>query len=257
MESTAPFAKKTLWASRILSGLAILFLLMDGIAKLFKPAPVVEATVGLGYPEHLIIPLGITLTLCTILYAVPRTAMLGAILLTGYLGGAVVTHVRVGGGWFPILFPIFWGVLIWGGLYLRESRLQALVPLTSPAAAASTKMRWAGYALSVLPVPLLLFSAWMKLSKAPPAVQGIVQFGFPESVLVGIGIAELLCTALYLIPRTAVLGAILLTGYLGGATATHLRVGDPFFIPIIMGIVLWGALYLRDIRLRALIPWRH
>lgn len=257
MESNAPLPKKTLWASRILSGLPFLFLLFDGVAKLFRPAPVVEATVKLGFPEHLIIPLGITLTLCTILYAIPRTVMLGAILLTGYLGGAVVTHVRMQEGWFPILFPVFLGVLLWGGLYLRESRLQALVPLASPANVTSTKMRWAGYVLSVLPALLLLFSAWMKLSKAPPAMQGFVQFGFPESVLVGIGIVELLCTALYLIPRTAVLGAILLTGYLGGATATHLRVGDAFITPIIVGAVLWGALYLRDARIRALIPLRN
>lgn len=257
MQSNAPLSNKTLWASRVLSGLPSLFLLLDGIAKLFKPTPVVEATVKLGYPEHLIIPLGITLTLCTIIYAIPRTVMLGAILLTGYLGGAVATHVRAGGGWFPILFPVILGTLIWGGLYLRELRLQALIPFTSPTAATSTKARWAGYALSVLPALLLLFSAWLKLTKAAPVVQGVVQFGYPESVIIGIGVLELLCTVLYLIPRTASLGAILLTGYLGGATATHLRVSDPFLMPIIVGIVIWGGLYLREARVRTLIPFRN
>ena len=112
-----------------MSGLPALFLLFDGIAKLFKPAFVVEGTVKLGYSESVIIPLGIVVTICTILYVIPRTAMLGAILLTGYLGGAVDTHVHAGEGWFRILFPVIFGVLIWGGLYLRDERLQALIPL--------------------------------------------------------------------------------------------------------------------------------
>jgi hypothetical protein len=76
-------------------------------------------------------PLGIILLICTILYVIPRTAVLGAILLTGYLGGAVVTHVRAGEGWFPITFPIIFGVFLWGGLYLRDTRLRALIPLRS------------------------------------------------------------------------------------------------------------------------------
>ncbi len=126
-----PVSKQMLWAGRIISALPTLFLLFDGIAKLFKPAFVVEGTVKYGYSESVIIPLGIVLTLCTILYIIPRTAVLGAILLTGYLGGAVDTHVRAGEGWFPILFPVFFGVLIWGGLYLRDARLRALLPLKS------------------------------------------------------------------------------------------------------------------------------
>jgi len=98
--------------------------------KLFKPAPVVEATVKLGYPESVIVPLGIVLTASTVLYLIPRTSVLGAILLTGYLGGAVATHVRVGEGLFPISLPIIFGVLIWGGLYLRDERLPRLIPLS-------------------------------------------------------------------------------------------------------------------------------
>ncbi len=111
-----------------MSWLPALFLLMDGVMKLFKPAFVVNETVRLGYPEGSIVPLGIVLTLCTILYLVPRTAVLGAILLTGYLGGAVATHVRFYEGWFPILFPVVFGVLLWGGLCLRDDRLRALLP---------------------------------------------------------------------------------------------------------------------------------
>ena len=94
-----------------------------------KTAVVVEATVKLGYAETVILPLGIVLLGCTVLYAIPRTSVLGAILLTGYLGGAVVTHVRVGDTLFTIVFPIIFGVLIWGGLYLRDERLRALIPL--------------------------------------------------------------------------------------------------------------------------------
>jgi DoxX-like protein len=123
-------SRKTRWAGRILSTLPVLFLLMDGIMKLVKPEPVVKATVELGYPENVIMAIGVVLLGCVILYVVPRTAVLGAILLTGYLGGAIATHVRVGNPLFShALFPVYLAVLIWGGLYLRESRLRALIPL--------------------------------------------------------------------------------------------------------------------------------
>ncbi|MBP6821411.1 MAG: DoxX family protein [Acidobacteria bacterium] len=115
-------------------------------------------------------------------------------------------------------------------------------------------MLWAGRILSALPVLMLLFSAIMKFMKPAQVLQGLAQFGYQESVVLSLGILELACTVVYLVPRTAVLGAILLTGYLGGATATHVRVGDQFFIPIVLGVLLWGGLYLRDERLRALIP---
>ncbi len=128
---TAPVSAKTLWAGRIMSGLPALFLLLDGVGKLIKPAPVVEGTLRLGYPESVIIPLGIVLLACTLVYVIPRTSVLGAILLTGYLGGAVATHVRAGDGWFPILFPVILGALLWGGLYLRDERLRALIPTGS------------------------------------------------------------------------------------------------------------------------------
>jgi len=114
-----------------MSGIPILFLLIDGVGKLVQPAPVVEATVRLGYPESLILDLGILLLGCVAVHAIPRTSVLGAILLTGYLGGAVATHVRVGEGLFPVFFPVIVGVLIWGGLFLRDARLRALLPLRS------------------------------------------------------------------------------------------------------------------------------
>ncbi|MBC7929500.1 MAG: DoxX family protein [Rubrivivax sp.] len=128
---TAPVSNKLLWAGRITSALLALFLLVDGIMKLFKSALVVEATVRLGYPESVIVGLGIVLITCTVLYLIPRTSILGAILLTGYLGGATATHVRVGEGLFPVLFPVVLGALVWLGLYLRDGRLRSLIPLRS------------------------------------------------------------------------------------------------------------------------------
>jgi hypothetical protein len=114
-----------------------------------------------------------------------------------------------------------------------------------------------GYIVSALPVLLLLFSAVLKLIKPAPVVQGFAQFGFPESLIFSLGILELACTAVYLIPRTSILGAILLTGYLGGATATNVRVGEPFLGPVIAGVLVWGGVYLRDPLVRALIPLRR
>jgi hypothetical protein len=117
-----------LWSGRVMSALPALFLVVDGVMKLAKPAVVVETTVQLGYPESVITGLGIVLLACTVLYVVPQTSVLGAILLTGYLGGAVATHVRVGGGLFEVLFPVVVGTLLGGGLVLRNPRLRALLP---------------------------------------------------------------------------------------------------------------------------------
>jgi hypothetical protein len=114
-----------------MSALPALFLLLDGAMKLVKPGFVVEATVRLGYPESVILPLGVVLLVCTALYLVPATSVLGAILLTGYLGGAVATHVRHEDTPFEILFPVLVGALLWGGLVLRDRRLRSLVPWRS------------------------------------------------------------------------------------------------------------------------------
>ena len=118
-----------LWGGRIASGIPALFLLVDGAMKLVKPTVVVETTMQLGYPEGVIVPLGLVLLASTILYLVPRTAVLGAILVTGYLGGAVATHVRVGNGAFEVLFPVIVGALVWAGLVLRNPRIADLLPL--------------------------------------------------------------------------------------------------------------------------------
>ena len=124
------------------------------------------------------------------------------------------------------------------------------------AAPASKKMLWTGRILSTLPVLALLMSGIMKLMKPPELVEGFAKLGWPDNLALGLGIVELTCTIIYVIPRTAVLGAILLTGYFGGAIATHVRIGEPFIVQFLLGVMLWLGLYLRDARLRALIPLR-
>jgi hypothetical protein len=119
-------------------------------------------------------------------------------------------------------------------------------------APASKKVLWIGRIISAVPVLVLLMSAGMKFVKPPPVVQSFAHLGLPEKLAFGLGALELICTGLYIFPRTAMLGAILLTGYLGGAIVSHLRVGDPF----IFGVLIWAGLFLRDKRLRALIPLR-
>ena len=135
---TAPVSKKGLWAGRIMTGLDVTFLTFDAILKFVTPAPapVVEAFAHVGWPLNLAPVLGMILLVSTVLYVIPKTSILGAILLTGYLGGAVATHLRAGDPLFShVLFPTYLGVLLWGGLYFREDRLRALIPLRSPKAA--------------------------------------------------------------------------------------------------------------------------
>jgi hypothetical protein len=128
ISQVVPISKKALWAGRILSGLPIVFLLVDALMKLMKARVAVDGSIELGYPESVVFGIGVLLLICTLLYAIPQTSFLGAILLTGYLGGAIATHVRVGNPLFShVLFPVYVAAMIWGGLYLRDSRLRALV----------------------------------------------------------------------------------------------------------------------------------
>lgn len=125
-------------------------------------------------------------------------------------------------------------------------------------ATVSKTMLWTGRIMSAVPVLLTLFGAVMKVAKVAAAVEGMTRAGIPERLVAPIGVLELICVATYVIPRTSVLGAILLTGLLGGATVTTLRIGDPTWpMPVILGMMAWGGLYLRDVRLRALIPLRR
>jgi len=123
---------RKLWAGGVLSGLSILFLLVDSGMKLAKARVSVEGTIELGYPESAVFVIGAILLVCTALYAVSRTSVLGAVLLTGYLGGAVATQLRVGNPLFShILFPVYFGTLVWAGLYLRDQRLRDFISHTN------------------------------------------------------------------------------------------------------------------------------
>lgn len=126
---TQSISKSRLWTGRIMSGIVILFMLMDCIMKFVKPKEVIDGTTLLGYQEHHIITLGVLGFISIVLYIIPQTAVLGALLLTGYFGGAIATHVRVDNPLFShVLFPIYLSILMWGGLWLRSVYLQQLVP---------------------------------------------------------------------------------------------------------------------------------
>jgi hypothetical protein len=116
---------------------------------------------------------------------------------------------------------------------------------------------WIGRVMSALPALLVLFGSVMKLMKTASVVEGFIRAGVPERLIIPVGIIELVCVIVYVIPQTAVLGAILMTGLLGGATITNLRIGDPTYpMPVVLGMLAWGGLFLRDTRLRELIPIR-
>ncbi|WP_309893783.1 DoxX family protein [Archangium sp.] len=137
---------------------------------------------------------------------------------------------------------------------------QHSLPATAKEASSAPISLWAGRILSGLAALFMLFDATMKVLELPVAVQGTTQLGYPESVVFGLGVVQLVCLAVYLVPRTSVLGALLWTGYLGGAIATHVRLGNPLFshilFPTYVAAFLWLGLWLRDERLRAVLPFR-
>jgi hypothetical protein len=125
---------------------------------------------------------------------------------------------------------------------------------TSSKASLPAGRLWGGRVLSALPVLMLLFSGSLKLSHSPMFLEKWATFGYPESLATPIGIVEIVCALVYAFPKTRVLGAILVTGYLGGAIATHVRTGDVFFIPLVLGLFAWAGVFLRDPRLSGLLP---
>jgi hypothetical protein len=132
------------------------------------------------------------------------------------------------------------------------------MPFATQSASVSKTSLWTGRVISALVVLFLLFDGGLKAVGLAPAVEGTSKLGFPVGLVPAIGIAELVCILLYVIPRTSILGAILLVGYLGGATAAQVRLEDPWFVfPVLMGALVWGGLFLRDQRLRTLIPLRR
>jgi DoxX-like family len=130
--SREPVSRAQMLAGRLLSGLAAAFLTLDSAMKFVKAPQVIEASTHLGLGLELVTPIGLVLLVCTALYVIPRTAVLGAILLTGYLGGAVFGNLRVGDPLAThVLFPVYFGILLWAGLFLRDRRLRALIPFRS------------------------------------------------------------------------------------------------------------------------------
>jgi hypothetical protein len=132
--ASAPISRPALWTSRILQGLVVLFLLFDAVTKLLKVAPVLQAAARLGFSVHEIVCVGITLLVCTIIYVIPQTSVLGGVLLTGYFGGAVATQAHIGSPVFETLFPVLFGILVWLPLFIRDRRIRTLIPLRSSAA---------------------------------------------------------------------------------------------------------------------------
>jgi hypothetical protein len=125
-ESKVP-SKARVWAGRALGGLVVAFMVFDGAMKIVRAAPAVEGTVKMGFSAGSVVGIGVLALACTLLYAIPRTAVLGAVLLTAYLGGAMATHVRIGVEAFPIVFVLAFGALVWGSLRLRDPRVGRLL----------------------------------------------------------------------------------------------------------------------------------
>lgn len=132
-ESQSGFvSRKSTWAGRIVTGLVAAFLVFDAVIHIMKPVPVVEGFAKLGFPLRFAVPLGIVELVCILLYVIPRTSILGAIFLTGYLGGAIAVQLPTGNPFFrEVLFPVYIAVFLWGGIYLRDARLRDMVPFRS------------------------------------------------------------------------------------------------------------------------------
>ncbi len=254
----APASQRKVWAGRIISALPALLMLFGGILKMAKPASVLQGFAQYGFPERLVVPVGVLELASSVIYLIPQTAVLGAILMTGVLGGAIATNLRASN---PVLVvPAILGVLFWLGLYLRDQRLRDVFQ-NEAQPPASRGLVWTGRILSGLTILFMLFDAVAHLIKPAPVVTAFAQLGFPLQFSISLGTIELVCVAAYAIPRSSLVGAILLTGYLGGAVVTQLRVGNPLFgevlFPVYVGVLVWAGLYLRDQGLRALIPLRR
>lgn len=253
-------SKAGLYTGYTLSVLAILFLVMDACMKFTTNIHVVEAQTQLGFPMQMTPGIGVLALACIVLYAVPITSLLGALLLTGYLGGAIALHLRVDNPLFThTLFPIYIALFVWGGVWLRDRGLREVFPIVHPADTSDTpkKLLWTGYIFTALSALFILFTAAMKFIYTPPA--GAPPPMFPLHHMHHLAFIEIACTLLYLFPATSFLGATLMTAYLGGATAINLRSGESIgasIVPVFVGVVVWAGLWFRDARIRRLFPLR-
>jgi hypothetical protein len=254
-------SKTGLYTGYVLSVLALLFLVMDAGMKFTHNPQVIEAQRQLEFPMQITPAIGVLALVCIALYAIPITSVLGALLLTGYFGGAIALHLRVDNPLFShILFPVYIALFVWGGLWFRDRKLREVLPIVHPfqQPAPSKGRLWAGYIFTALGALLILLTAVMKFTYhpapgGPPPI-------FPLHHIHHLGYIEIACTVLYLFPATSFLGASLATAYLGGAIATNLRGGGPVgpsLIPGVLGILLWAGLWLRNARVRELLPLRR
>lgn len=255
--TTTKAARNTGYA---LTTLFTLFMLMDAGIKFTHAPQLTEANNQLGFPLHLVPAIGVLALVLLALYLIPRTSVLGAVLFTGYLGGAIALHLRVDNPLFShTLFPIYIALFLWGGIWFRDTNLRELFPLTTPPPhpPASRKLLRTGYILTALGAILILLTAALKFLYVPSADSPPPLF--PQHHIHHLAYIEIACTILYLIPRTSVLSSVLLTGYLGGATCINLRSGESLassLVPTFIGVILWAGLWLRDLRLQRLLPLR-
>jgi hypothetical protein len=259
IESTP--SRTGLYTGYVLSVLAILFLVMDAGMKFTQNPQVIAAQKQLEFPMQITPAIGVLALVCIALYAIPITSVLGALLLTGYFGGAIALHLRVDNPLFThILFPVYIALFVWGGLWFRDRKLREVLPLVRPAEqpGASKGRLWTGYILTALGTLLILLTAVMKFTYHP--APGGPPPMYPLHHIHHLAYIEIVCAALYLFPATSFLGAALATAYLGGAVATNLRGGGPVapsLIPAVLGVLVWAGLWLRDVRVRELLPLRN
>ncbi|HEU4637142.1 MAG TPA: DoxX family protein, partial [Edaphobacter sp.] len=243
VETYAP-SKSRIYTGYTLTVLSILFLLMDACIKFTSSPQVAQTIAQLGFPMRLTKAIGVLALACTVLYAVPATAVLGSLLLTGYLGGAIALHLRVDNPLFThILFPIYVALFIWGGIWLRDRRLQEVFPITARSGEPVSPRKFVvtGYILTTISALLVLLTAVVKFTfvlkpGSPPPI-------FPMHHIHLLGYIEIVCTVLYLFPATTFLGALLLTAYMGGATAVNLQSGEavlPSLVPVLFSALAWA-----------------
>lgn len=254
------------WTGWTLSGLFILFMLFDVTIKLIR-LPIVEQTMAqLGYPPGLGFPIGVAEAIFLILYLVPRTSVLGAVLFTAMFGGAMVSHMRLDAPLFShTLFGAYLGLFMWGGLWLRDPALRALLPLkqsvTVKAAGLLPAENFLYWASTVFFVGFIIADTLVKLAHWQVVEDIMTHLGYGPEAGVRISIMETIFLILYLIPRTSILGAVLFMGMMGGVVAGHVRVSDPLITHelagVYLGIAMWLRLWLRDPTLRALFPVRR
>ena len=226
LQNSSP-SKARLYTGMVFTVLVILFMTMDGVVKLTHAAAVLDANRQLEIPPTLTPVLGVIALICTAVYAIPATTVLGAILLTGYLGGAIAIQARIGSPFFShTLFPIYIALFLWGGLWLRDQMLRDQFPVVKrPVNSAKSKAAlYAGYAIGTLAAVLVLLSAVMKFIYKPGPTDPPP--GFPLEHIHTLAYIEITLVVLYFLPRMTFFGAAFLTGYLGGATAVDLRAGE-------------------------------